>query len=203
MASAELLKMTHTVDTKVTGVDDRVKAVDDKLQDVRKDVSGDVQDVGDKVQGVDDKLDQVNRSLFLTPAHRSEYSNSFTGNQLRDSLLRWLSPPDPSINHNIASKAHHNGTAQWFFQGSMFSLWKSTDSFLWIHGKRPLPFAFSVQRPLIISCFCSGFREKCPLVCPSTRSALMKLTLSIQFLDHTRYHGFGRHPEGLDSLLLF
>ena len=159
MASAELLKMTHSVDTKVTGVDDRVKvvdtkitgvddrvkAVDDKLQDVGKDVRGDVQDVGDKVQGVDDKLDQVNRSLFLTPAHRSEYSNSITGNQLRDSLLRWLSPPDPSINHNIACKAHHNGTAQWFFQGSMFSQWKSTDSLLWIHGKRPLLFAFIVQ----------------------------------------------------------
>ena len=82
MASAELLKMTHSVDTKVTGVDDRVKvvdtkitgvddrvkAVDDKLQDVGKDVRGDVQDVGDKVQSVDDKLDQVNRSFFLTPA---------------------------------------------------------------------------------------------------------------------------------------
>jgi len=31
--------------------------------------------------------------------------------------------PDPSINHNIASKAHHDGTAQWFFQGSIFKKW--------------------------------------------------------------------------------
>jgi hypothetical protein len=36
MASAELLKMTHSVDDRVKGV-------------------------GDKVQGIDDKLDQVNR----------------------------------------------------------------------------------------------------------------------------------------------
>ena len=45
MASAEQLRMTHSVEGQV--------------QDVR----GDVQDVGDKVQDVDDKLDQVNRSL--------------------------------------------------------------------------------------------------------------------------------------------
>ncbi|KAF8501075.1 hypothetical protein F5888DRAFT_1609323, partial [Russula emetica] len=58
-----------------------------------------------------------------------------TGNQLRDSLLRWLSPPNPSTNHNISRKAHHSGTNQWFFQGSIFNQWKSTGSFLWVHGK--------------------------------------------------------------------
>jgi hypothetical protein len=44
MASAELLKMTYSID-------DRVKGVDGKVQDV----SSDVHDVGNKVQGVDDK----------------------------------------------------------------------------------------------------------------------------------------------------
>ena len=71
MASAEQLKMTHSVDVKVTGVDDRVRGVEGQVQDVR----GDVQNVGNKVQnvedrvqgidsnvrGVDDKLDQANR----------------------------------------------------------------------------------------------------------------------------------------------
>ena len=61
MASAELLKVTHNVDGKVTGIDDRVKNVEGKVQGVR----GDVQGVGNKVQGVDDKLDQINRSLSL------------------------------------------------------------------------------------------------------------------------------------------
>ncbi|KAF8477724.1 hypothetical protein DFH94DRAFT_90550 [Russula ochroleuca] len=133
MASAELLKMTHSVD-------DRVKGVDGKVQDVH----GDVQDLGNKVQDIDDrvqtigsnvdnKLDQVNR------------------NQLRDSLLRWLSPPDPSANHNIACKAHHDGTAQWFFQGNIYSQWKSTDSLLWIHGKRALLPALPKRQVLIIS----------------------------------------------------
>ena len=79
MASAELLKMTQSVDDKVMGVDDRVKGVEGKMQVVHDDVQGvgnKVQDVDDRVQDigkdistrvqcVDDKLDQANRSLFL------------------------------------------------------------------------------------------------------------------------------------------
>jgi archaellum component FlaC len=55
MASAELLKMTHSIDGKVTGVDDRVKGVEEKVQDVR----GDVHDVGNKVQGVEGKVQDI------------------------------------------------------------------------------------------------------------------------------------------------
>ena len=180
MASAEMLKMTRDIDNKVMGVDDGVKDVEGKVQDVRGDVQDarvDVQDVGSKVQGiddkvqgigsdvkdissgvcgVDDKLYQINRSLSLTIAHHSECSDSFTGNQLRDSLLRWLSPPDPSINHNIASKAHHNGTAQCFFQGRMFDQWKSDDPLLWIHGKRALLLTFVERQSLICSVSIAG-----------------------------------------------
>ena len=63
-------------------------------------------------------------------------SSILTGNQLRQDLRRWLSPPDPSTNHNIARNAHHEGTATWFFQGNIFEEWKSSGSLLWIHGKR-------------------------------------------------------------------
>src|SRR5580698_4669498 len=84
MASAELLKMTQSVDGKVMGVDDRVKSVEGKVQDVRndvhdvrggmqgvcnkvQDVRDDVRDVGDKVQDIGKdlsiKLDLANRSL--------------------------------------------------------------------------------------------------------------------------------------------
>jgi hypothetical protein len=75
MASAELLKMAHSVDGKVTGVDDRVKGVEGTMKDVRGDVHDvhvdvrDVRDIGKdisiNVQGVDDKLHQANRSSFL------------------------------------------------------------------------------------------------------------------------------------------
>ena len=92
MASAELLKMAHSVDGKVMDVDDRVKgvgdgvkdvdgkvqdvhddvqdvgnkvqAVDDRMQDIGRDVRSDVQNVNNKVQGVDDKLDQVSRTYL-------------------------------------------------------------------------------------------------------------------------------------------
>jgi hypothetical protein len=51
-------------------------------------------------------------------------------------LRGWLSPPDPSTNHNIACRAHHKRFATWFFQGNIYNEWKSTPSLLWVHGKR-------------------------------------------------------------------
>jgi hypothetical protein len=92
-------------------------------------------------QNIDDKLGLDIRSL-LSNSH-SDGANFFTGNQLRDYILRWLSPSDQSTNHIIACKARHNGTAQWFFDGSIFNEWKSTGSFLWIHGKRASLLAFT------------------------------------------------------------
>ena len=59
-------------------------------------------------------------------------------NQLRENIHKWLSPPDPSTNHNIACGTHHKKTANWFFQGSIYQEWKSTSPLLWIHGKRAL-----------------------------------------------------------------
>ena len=153
MASAEQLRIAHSVEARVMGVDERVQGVGDevvkKVENVNDKLQGvgdkvqrideGVKDVGDKVEGVDRKLDDTNRSsspIAHTPIPNSERSGLFTGNLLRDNILRWLSPSDPSINHNIASKAHHKGTAQWFFQGRIFNQWKSAGSFLWVHGKR-------------------------------------------------------------------
>jgi uncharacterized protein YoxC len=62
--------------------------------------------------------------------------NLLTGNQLKQLLRSWLSPSDPSTNHNIARKAQYTGTAAWLFQGQIVIKWKSTGSLLWIHGKR-------------------------------------------------------------------
>lgn len=55
--------------------------------------------------------------------------------QIRKDARRWFSPPDPSTNHNIAWKAYHEGTATWFFEGSVFVDWMSIGSLLWVHGK--------------------------------------------------------------------
>ena len=97
------------------------------------------------VRGVGDTLGQDMRSLSFDS--HFDGSNFITGNQLRDSISRWLSPPDQSTNHFIACKAHHSGTAHWFFEGSIFKEWKFTGSFLRIHGKRASLLAFTKQRP--------------------------------------------------------
>ena len=54
MATAQLLKITHGVDDKVTRIDDGVKGVDDK-----------VKGVDDKVKGVDDKVNDVSDTVKL------------------------------------------------------------------------------------------------------------------------------------------
>src|SRR5712672_1508636 len=59
------------------------------------------------------------------------------GDELQEKVRRWLSPLDPSINHNTAKDAHHEGSAKWFIHGNTFQRWKvGTGSLLWVHGKR-------------------------------------------------------------------
>ena len=58
IASAEQLKIAHSVETRVVGVDERVQDVGGYVQNVGKKV----EDVDDRVQGIDDKLDDTNRS---------------------------------------------------------------------------------------------------------------------------------------------
>jgi hypothetical protein len=86
-----------------------------------------------------------------------------TESQLREKSQNWLSSPDPSTNHNIARKAHHKGTASWFFQGGIFEQWKSSPSLLWIHGKRSLLFFSAIPDPTDTR-LSSGLRQKRPVV---------------------------------------
>jgi len=55
---------------------------------------------------------------------------------MRTRLRTWLSPPNPSVNHNTACDIQHKGTAAWFIQGSKFQEWKKDGSLLWIRGNR-------------------------------------------------------------------
>ena len=150
------------------GVGNRVAGVSDQVLDVGvrvQDVGDHIQGVSNQIQGLDDKVTAVmdgaqyvfyllswncltNTHLGEKDARRSWSLNRIhvghagsiilTGNQSRQNLRRWLLPPDPSMNHNIACNAHHKGTATWFFEGRTYKEWKSTgsDSLLWIHGKR-------------------------------------------------------------------
>jgi hypothetical protein len=90
------------------------------------------------IQQTANDIDEIKCSYLpanLTVACFSRLS-LLTGNQLKQLLRTWLSPADPSANHNTARKAQHNGTAVWLFQGQIVIEWKSAGSLLWIHGKR-------------------------------------------------------------------
>ena len=123
------------VDDRVAGVDDRVAGVDDRVARVDDGVRG----VSEQVVVVEDRIkqavDQANRSSFNFICTMGSL-HIILEKQLRKDIHKWLSPPDPSTNHNIACDTHHKKTATWFFQGSIFREWKSTGSLLWIHGKR-------------------------------------------------------------------
>ncbi|KAF8274642.1 hypothetical protein EI94DRAFT_1712774 [Lactarius quietus] len=140
---------------KVEDVGDKVEAVGDKVEDVDnkvEDVGSKVEDVGDKVDNLGDKVECVDKRVQvvidggkqarvaateakLILQQTANDIDEIKWNQLKQLLRAWLSPTDPSTNHNIARKAQHRGTAVWFFQGSIFVEWKSTGSLLWIHGK--------------------------------------------------------------------
>ena len=154
MAVAENLKATHIVDERVRGVantvigidnkvakvDDRIAGVDDrvaKVDDRVAVVDDRVARVDDNVKGIDASVDQMKRSLSLNLISTDYQAlRVISEKQLRENIRIWLSPPDPSTNHNIACDTHHKKAATWFFQGSMFRKWKSAASLLRIHGKR-------------------------------------------------------------------
>jgi len=62
-------------------------------------------------------------------------------------IRSWLSPPDPSVNHNIARRDHLEGTASWFIQSDSYKEWTETGSLLWIHGKRTPLSRFFLAHP--------------------------------------------------------
>ena len=121
MAIAENLKATHAVGERVRGVTERMLAVDDR------------------VAAVDDRIDQVIRSSSVDLISAAYSALPIISDiQLRENIHGWLSPPDPSTNHNIACDTHHKKPATWFFQGNIYREWKSKGSLLWVHGKRTL-----------------------------------------------------------------
>jgi hypothetical protein len=166
MAAAENLKATHAVDERLKGVVDTVEAIDNKVADVDDRVA----DVSDQVAGVDDRVkevagdvDEMRRLSFNLTSAEYVVLLILSGNQLRETTHKWLSPPDPSTNHNIACGTHHKKTASWFFQGGIYQGWKATGSLLWIHGKR-LSVPPSKLTPSDTIWSCSWLGQKCHLV---------------------------------------
>jgi hypothetical protein len=134
------------------------------MEEVRMAISEIRLDVKEVVQRSANTANEEKRSYFDLTAVDSQGLFILTESQLQEKLQKWLSPPDPSTNHNIARKAHHKGTASWFFQGGIFEEWKSSSSLLWIHGKRIVLFLSTTSYPTD-SHLCSGLGQKCLMVC--------------------------------------
>ncbi|KAH9009284.1 hypothetical protein EDB85DRAFT_2298652, partial [Lactarius pseudohatsudake] len=129
------------VDDKVKEVDEKVEAVDDRVQvvDVKIDgIDNKIRTVDSKVNGVDHKVGSVIQGVKETGVAIQQVVNQvidLNRNELRKDLRKWVSPPDPSVNYNTASSAHHEGTATWCTKGDTLTDWKAFGSLLWIHGK--------------------------------------------------------------------
>jgi archaellum component FlaC len=168
------------MDNKVADVDDRVAGVSGQVADASDQVAG----VSDQVTGVDDRVASVKENVVTIDNRVNEIAGDvdemrrmssnltgadyvvlllLSGKQLRESTHKWLSPPDPSTNHNIACGTHHKKTATWFFQGRIYQEWKVTNSLLWIHGKRLSVPHSKLTHPDAILC-CSWLGQKCYLV---------------------------------------
>ncbi|KAN0107055.1 hypothetical protein V8E52_010563 [Russula decolorans] len=63
--------------------------------------------------------------------------NKAERDKVREDVRKWLSPPDPWKNHNLARECRHSGTGTWWIQGETYAEWKSSgpSSLLWIRGK--------------------------------------------------------------------
>ncbi|KAH9012150.1 hypothetical protein EDB84DRAFT_1405695 [Lactarius hengduanensis] len=131
MASVQVLKVTHKIDDKVTGVGEGLRGVDEKVQVVNDNVKA----VDDKVQTMADDGKASATEVKLILRQTADQVDSVKRTQLRERLRKWQSPPDPSTNHNIAGDRQHEGTAEWFFESSQFENWQVGGSLLWIHGK--------------------------------------------------------------------
>ena len=90
-------------------------------------------------------------------------THTVTGEKVLHKIRHWLTPPDPSTNYNNGLRNLHWESATWLLDGRVFQDWHSTDSLLWIHGKRMLwelgPYLF-----LMLPTFDSRFGEEHPLV---------------------------------------
>ncbi|KAI9465568.1 hypothetical protein BJY52DRAFT_1209520, partial [Lactarius psammicola] len=120
MFTQEEMRMVVVKNLEVThGINDNVKAV----VAITSDVNGRVNVLSEVTHGVNNDVRAIR-----------EATGTLSRGHARSDLRGWISPPNPSINHNLARDTHHNGTTTWFAQGNAFDEWKKNGSLLWIRG---------------------------------------------------------------------
>ncbi|KAH9159848.1 ankyrin repeat-containing domain protein [Lactarius sanguifluus] len=87
-----------------------------------------------------DKLTQEEARMIMAQVLKFTHdlmsaTNEQNRDQSREKHRGWLSPPNPSVNHNVACNAHQGGTTTWLLPNDTFKEWQKSGSLLWIHGK--------------------------------------------------------------------
>ncbi|KAK0262647.1 hypothetical protein LTS09_003361 [Friedmanniomyces endolithicus] len=83
------------------------------------------------LENIDVKVDEV----LATGRSTHVMIERSTADAQRDKTHQWLSPPDPSMNHNKALQQRHAGTGLWFVKHETFSSFKDGKvPILWLHG---------------------------------------------------------------------
>ncbi|KAI9442625.1 ankyrin repeat-containing domain protein [Lactarius indigo] len=87
-----------------------------------------------------DKLTQEEARMIMAQMLKFTHdlmsaTNEQNRDQSREKHRGWLSPPNPSINHNVACESHQGGTTAWLLPNYSFKEWKKGGALLWIHGK--------------------------------------------------------------------
>ena len=130
-----------------------------------------------------DQVEPLRSSNHIDTSHADPSVLAGDQLKLRRNLCKWLSPPDPSTNHTIARRAHHQGTATWFFQGSIYNEWKSTPSLLWVYGKRaPLSQFSYLTPPHGILCLAGAGKSILWFVAPLLRLFVLRMTDVVYYL---------------------
>jgi hypothetical protein len=162
--------------------------------------------IDERVVGVADGVNRIERSWFPNRIHAGHTGSIIlTGDQLQQNLRRWLSPQDPSTNHNIACNAHHKGTATWFFEGRTYKEWKSTSSEShsgFMANVCPVPFC-RLTPPNDILILAGSGKSILWFVQPSL--FLLMITESLVFLqfdNHRRCENHVQFRSSLDGVFL-
>jgi hypothetical protein len=96
--------------------------------------------IRDDIENVNESLGLANRGIqanHMGMQNLQKEQQAFVEESRRKQVYQWLAAPEPSINHDAASKKKQEGTGSWLVDSEILSAWRADpQSFLWIFGIR-------------------------------------------------------------------
>ncbi|KAH9169162.1 hypothetical protein EDB89DRAFT_1908815 [Lactarius sanguifluus] len=124
-----------------TDIEDALQKLDKLEQGELRTVIAQVLKATSDIKGGVKRIEVIAQQIGTDVGARDSHAPLAEEQLLRD-LRGWLSPPDPSTNHDIMCNAQHESTAAWVFNEDVFKEWESSGSLLWVHGKAYFYFDF-------------------------------------------------------------